>query len=104
MDVNWLEEPDGLPSLWSAFLRSEAVAGHADGAVFPPRTLFLLDRPILRADSGKLVGKAELAEVGSLTELGKWRGHLFPSSCRMGPCYCGGDVADAWAVLSSPQH
>lgn len=30
VDVNWLEEPEGLPSLWGAFLRAEA------GAVFPP--------------------------------------------------------------------
>lgn len=63
LDVNWLEEPEGLPCGWGAFLRSEAAAGDTAGAVLPPRTLFLLDRPIPRADSGKLVGKAELAGV-----------------------------------------
>lgn len=88
--MNWLEEPEGLPSPWSAFLRSEAVADYTAGAVFPPRSLFLLDRPIPRADSGKLVGKAELAGVQGHSLPEEWRGDLSPWRCRTGPCCCGG--------------
>ncbi|RLV84194.1 hypothetical protein DV515_00016322, partial [Chloebia gouldiae] len=66
-----------------AFIRSEAVADYTAGAVFPPRTLFLLDRPIPRADSGKL-------ECRVIECWGNGGGDLSPWRCRTGPCCHGG--------------
>lgn len=68
------------------------------GAVFPPRALFLLDRPMPRAGSGRLVGKADAGRsAGSLTGLGAWRGDLSPSSSEGVPAATGAALGSSGA-------
>lgn len=84
MDVNWLEEPGGLPSPWGAFLRSEAVADYAAGAVFLLRPCFSSTGPSQGQIQASWLGRLNWQEHRVIDRAGEMEGGPLPLELQNG--------------------